>query len=195
MTAGERDWISAEELGTDVLVEAPGDPRREGPAETPLDDWELCLLEAIAARIFPTTDTPGAVEAGAVHYVNQALAEAYGSSVTRYHEGLRALDEHCRAGLGGDFVALGDEAQDAVLRSMQQGALPEVDEGGEFFALLRRHILEGVFCEPRYGGNRDLIGWQLVGFPGQRYGYQDAYINRVIDLQPVAAEGVPTEEA
>jgi gluconate 2-dehydrogenase gamma chain len=51
--------------------------------------------------------------------------------------------------------------------------------------------MEGFFCEPYYGGNRDMIGWKLVGFPGQQYGYKDAYINKVIDLSPVAFNGAP----
>jgi gluconate 2-dehydrogenase gamma chain len=52
-----------------------------------------------------------------------------------------------------------------------------------------------MFCEPQYGGNRDLVGWRLVGFPGQRYGYSDPYIDRVVDLPPVAVAGPPTPEA
>ena len=56
---------------------------------------------------------------------------------------------------------------------------------------MRAHVLEGVFGEPNYGGNKDLIGWRLVGFPGQQYGYPDAYINRVVDMEPIACEGTP----
>jgi gluconate 2-dehydrogenase gamma chain len=48
-----------------------------------------------------------------------------------------------------------------------------------------------VFGEPDYGGNKELIGWKLVGFPGQQYGYPDAYINRVVDMDPVACSGMP----
>jgi gluconate 2-dehydrogenase gamma chain len=48
--------------------------------------------------------------------------------------------------------------------------------------------LEGVFCEPQYGGNREMIGWRLVGFPGQQFGYDDAYINRRVNLEPVAVD-------
>jgi gluconate 2-dehydrogenase gamma chain len=42
-----------------------------------------------------------------------------------------------------------------------------------FFSLLRTHTIEGMFCDPMHGGNADLIGWQLVGFPGPRMGYLD----------------------
>ncbi len=52
---------------------------------------------------------------------------------------------------------------------------------------MRCHVLEGVFGEPEYGGNRGLIGWRLVEFPGQQFGYADAYIDKRVDLPPVAA--------
>ena len=42
-------------------------------------------------------------------------------------------------------------------------------QAAEFFETVRYHVLEGVFCEPQYGGNRDMIGWRLVNFPGQQF--------------------------
>jgi gluconate 2-dehydrogenase gamma chain len=78
-----------------------------------------------------------------------------------------------------------------VLADLEAGTIGAVESGAEFFQLVRRHVLEGVFCEPQYGGNRDLVGWRLVGFPGQRYGYDDPYINRVVDLPPIAVQGAP----
>jgi gluconate 2-dehydrogenase gamma chain len=89
------------------------------------------------------------------------------------------------------FEDLGEDRQDTVLSALQAGAIGEIDGGADLFELVRRHVLEGVFCEPNYGGNRDLVGWALVGFPGQRYGYPDPYIDRVIDLPPIAVEGPP----
>jgi gluconate 2-dehydrogenase gamma chain len=40
-----------------------------------------------------------------------------------------------------------------------------------FFRMLRIHTIEGMFCDPLHGGNRDLIGWQLIGYPGPRMSY------------------------
>jgi gluconate 2-dehydrogenase gamma chain len=37
-----------------------------------------------------------------------------------------------------------------------------------FFNLLRRNTIEGMFCDPLHGGNVDMVGWQLIGFPGPR---------------------------
>jgi len=33
-----------------------------------------------------------------------------------------------------------------------------------FFELVLGHTLEGTFSGPLYGGNRDFIGWQLIGY-------------------------------
>ena len=149
------------------------------------------LLDGIAARIFPTSDTPGAVEAGAVYYLDRALADAYPELRPFYARGLRALDKHSRKQFGGSFLKLSEDQQDALLRDFEAGKVDDFAKAGEFFETARNHILEGVFGEPKYGGNRDMIGWRLAGFPGQQYGYPDPYINKVVDLEPVAYDGPP----
>lgn len=39
------------------------------------------------------------------------------------------------------------------------------------FAVIREHTIEGYFGDPVYGGNRNAVGWRLVGFPGAQWGY------------------------
>ena len=148
---------------------------------------EARILETVAGRIFPTTDTPGAVEAGAINYIDQALAGDYAMFLKSYRKGLREVDRHARGSFGKKFIALSDDERDAVLSDLEAGKVAQFKKGTEFFAMLRCHVLEGVFCEPDYGGNRGLIGWRLVGFPGQQFGYPDPYINKAVDLSPVAA--------
>ena len=36
----------------------------------------------------------------------------------------------------------------------------------EFMSLLVMHTRQGFYADPIYGGNRDRIGWQVIGFPG-----------------------------
>jgi gluconate 2-dehydrogenase gamma chain len=135
--------------------------------------------------------TPGAVEAGAVFYVDRALADAYPDLLPFYARGLRALDKHAKKQFDGSFLKLSEDQQDAVLRDFEAGRVDDFAKAGEFFETARNHILEGVFGEPKYGGNRDMIGWRLVGFPGQQFGYPDPYINKVVDMEPVACDGPP----
>jgi gluconate 2-dehydrogenase gamma chain len=150
------------------------------------------LVEAIAARIFPTTDTPGAAEAAAVSYIDRALADAYHQWLPHYQRGLRALERYARASFGHPLLQLSEPEQDLVLAGLESGSAGP--GAAEFFQLVRRHVLEGVFCEPDYGGNRDLIGWRLVGFPGQQHGYADPFINRTVEIPPTAARGIAGEE-
>ena len=149
---------------------------------------EAETLELIADRIFPKTDTPGAVEIGAINYIDIALGGDYAALLPLYRRGIRAVNRHARAKFGGPFRSLSDELRDTVLTAFEQGLIIEFKNAAEFFETVRCHVLEGVFCEPQYGGNKDMIGWRLVNFPGQQFGYADAYVNRRVDLEPVAVD-------
>ena len=149
---------------------------------------EAETLELIAERIFPKTSTPGAVEIGAVNYIDIALAGDYALLVPLYRQGIRAVNRYARAKLGRAFRSLTDELRDAVLVAFEAGSVAEFKDAAEFFETVRCHVLEGVFCEPHYGGNKDMMGWRLVDFPGQQFGYPDAYINKRVDLEPLAVD-------
>ena len=149
---------------------------------------EAEILGLIAERIFPKTNTPGAVEIGAVSYIDIALAGDYAPLVPLYRQGLRAVNRYARAKYERAFRSLSDELRDAVLVAFESGSIDEFKNAAEFFETVRYHVLEGVFCEPQYGGNKDMLGWRLVDFPGQQFGYPDAYINKRVDLEPVAVD-------
>lgn len=144
------------------------------------------ILTALADRIFPRTETPGAVEIGAVQYIEVALAGDYAALAAFYRQGLRAIERCAKAKFRRAFCLLSEAQKDQVLVDFETGAVPGFKLAADFFEILRCHVLEGVFCEPQYGGNRDMIGWRLVNFPGQQFGYADAYINKRVDLEPVS---------
>ncbi len=50
------------------------------------------------------------------------------------------------------------------LRAGRAGCQAQADEKTYFFALLRRHTIEGMFCDPVHGGNVDMVGWQMLAF-------------------------------
>lgn len=150
---------------------------REEPAGPPglaglsaLSPAEGALVEAIAARIWPGDPfDPGAREAGAVHYVDRALAGPYASYLRGYRVALHQLDAAARARHEHAFVELDAATQDALLGALQRGQLPEVGGGDSFFRVIRAHVMEGVFSDPVHGGNRGLVGWRAVGYPGPFY--------------------------
>lgn len=159
-----------------------------------LTESETKTLAAIAERIFPTTDTPGAVEIGALDYIECALRGDYAPLVPLYRAGLRVVDRWASAKFGQQFHSLTESQKDAVLSDFEAGVVTGFAKAAEFFETIRYHVLEGVFCEPQYGGNRNMTGWRLVNFPGQQFGYADAYVNKVVDLEPVAVTSSKTEE-
>ena len=62
-----------------------------------------------------------------------------------------------------------------------------------FFKQLLDNTMEGFFADPIYGGNRDMVSWKMIGFPGARYDYRP-YLskhNQKLDLEPVSIAGRP----
>jgi gluconate 2-dehydrogenase gamma chain len=153
-----------------------------------LTKGQASVVEAAAARIMPTTDTPGATEAGAVVYIDRTLTEAFPGLAPLYRAGVSALNKHARRRGNATFAKLSEKEQDAVLTDFEAGKVPDFTRASAFFETLRKHTMEGFLGEPAYGGNRDLVGWKLVGFPGHQYGYKDAYINKKVDIEPIALD-------
>jgi len=62
-----------------------------------------------------------------------------------------------------------------------------------FFDFAREMTIEGYFCDPIYGGNRDMVAWRYVGFPGARYDYRDFldHNGARVDIPPVSLMGRP----
>lgn len=181
--------VSATTLGGVLVYTLDRKPRRvhaqaatqSGTVRIPLrffTEEEALAIAASAGRIIPSDESgPGANEAGVVLYIDRQLASAYGRDRYRYtqgpfadgvpeqgYQGKETPSEIYRAGLKqlGRFHLLNAAEQDSRLKQI---------ESTLFFSLLRTHTIEGMFCDPMHGGNRDLIGWQLVGFPGPRMGY------------------------
>lgn len=176
---------ASELTSADVTAAPPASEAAAPPAEThdheqgrePLESLtadEAALLTAIAARLIPAdANGPGAVEAGAVAYIDRALAGGLASSREAYRRGLAALERYARSSRGAPFRDLSPIDQDSLLIDVETGAATGSGAGFDgssatFFALLRAHTWQGTFGDPYYGGNRGYIGWDLVGYPGVR---------------------------
>ena len=107
-----------------------------------------------------------------------------------YVAGIAELDRRGQARYGAGFVELTGEHQDGILADMEKpdraaevhsapatvtGARTPVEPalqqtsaevGLDFFPLLCLHTRQGFYADPIYGGNRDLVGWRLIGFVG-----------------------------
>jgi gluconate 2-dehydrogenase gamma chain len=158
---------------------------------------EAATFEAIAARIWPgEPGDPGAREAGAVYYVDRALAGAYRIHQETYRRGLASVDRAARALYGAPMTLLSGDQQDALLAAMEGNTAPEFPNAALFFELCLTHTMEGVFSDPVHGGNRNFAGWNVVGYPGVQYGYTEAEHSRFSSLEkaPRSIGDVPASE-
>jgi gluconate 2-dehydrogenase gamma chain len=131
---------------------------------------ESDTLEAIVARLIPNdSNGPGAAEAGAARYIDRALGGALASSRQTYVAGLAAIEQYARTTKGASFVHLSPAEKDAVLTDMESNAATGfTPNSAAFFEVVRNHTIQGMFCDPYYGGNANFCGWDLLGYPGVR---------------------------
>ncbi|MER9103617.1 gluconate 2-dehydrogenase subunit 3 family protein [Mesorhizobium sp. M0715] len=181
---------------------------------------EAALVEAIVDRIIPADElSMGGKEAGCAVYIDRQLMGAFGVSsrlytqgpflpglptqgyqgeanpAQRYRTGLAAIDAFLKQRDGKTFVELASAEQDAFLTAMEAGQvdLPNGVKGPGFFGLLLQNTMEGFFADPVYGGNKDMVSWRMLGFPGARYDYRDhvSKHNQPYPQPPVSIIGRP----
>ena len=114
-------------------------------------------IEAMAAQIIPTDDTPGAREARSVYFIDRALATFDRNRQALYTQGLQDLESKTRE-------LFPSASQFSSLTSAQQIQLLIAIEKTEFFEQVRQHTIMGFLANPEYGGNHNEIGWKLIGF-------------------------------
>ena len=114
-------------------------------------------IEAAASRIIPSDDTPGAREAGVIYFIDRALATFAADQRDDYAKGLRVLQAKSQEMFPNvpRFSQATPDQQDAVLKAL---------EGQPFFEALLSHTVMGFLADPARGGNRNNVGWKLIGF-------------------------------
>lgn len=155
-------------LGAPALVaitESACTAKQESAAFVALTGPEAADLAAIAARIMPTTDTPGATEAGVVYFMDNAFAAQMNSELVATRGALDEFNSSIAASHPDvdRFAGLPEAQQDAYLTTI---------ENSRFFNMMRMMTIFGMFAMSKYGGNKDDIGWQLLNFDGAHGGWQ-----------------------
>jgi len=181
---------------------------------------EAAFVEAAIARLIPKDDLgPGAFEAGVATFIDLQLAGQYGNGSHWYMQGpwgegestqgyqsrmtpaalyrtaIKEIDDAVhKEGKAGVFAKLGADDQDRWLKDLEDGKVKlATADAKTFFQLLMQNTIEGFWADPIYGGNRDMVGWKLIGFPGARYDYTPwvAKHNEKMPLPPVGLKGRP----
>ena len=133
-----------------------------------LSTTEAREFEAIAARILPTTDTPGAREAGAVWFMDTVYGSIFARDLPRDRAALKAFQGGVEQDFPGvhRFSDLAEADQDTYLASREQTA---------FFQNMRFLTIAGVFGMSLWGGNRENVGWKLIGMDTPPHGWQPPF--------------------
>ena len=178
---------------------------------------EVGFVDAAVSRLIPADELgPGAKEAGVTVFIDRQMCSSYGTFARAYRmgpwpegtpqqgwqcpltprevyrEAIREIDAFCVKNYKLPFCGLGQEEQDSILGDLQVGKFGlQMVDAKVFFDLLWKNTKEGFFSDPIHGGNRDKIGWKLVGFPGiasgeyRRY-FAPEYDNKAYQVDPVS---------
>ncbi|MFP8965041.1 gluconate 2-dehydrogenase subunit 3 family protein [Pokkaliibacter sp. CJK22405] len=215
--------ISGFPHGTAQSADHMPKPIRFGGYQVLTDDTDRQTLTAIFDRLIPADDLgPSASQAGCLEFLDDQLAGDYGAGKAlyleqplhpeneealmgspqflttpkeRYKSGLNALRAYAKAVEGKPFHELSADRIDALLMAMEAGKL---DLGKDvnaqaFFELMLQNAREGYLADPIYGGNRDMAGWKMIGFPGARYDYRPYIDRRGEELSFIPVSLIPAD--
>ena len=172
------------------------------PSYFSAEEWAF-INAAVARLIPADAQGPGALEAGAPEYIDRQMNTPYAAGALWfmqgpfnadaapemgwqsklvpkdiYRLGIAATDAWSKAFNGKAFAAQDSATQDDMLRRMEAGGSEmtahfEAVPAKMFFNLLLQNTKEGFFCDPIHGGNKGMVGWTMIGFPGARADFMD----------------------
>jgi gluconate 2-dehydrogenase gamma chain len=188
---------------------APPQPAANAEPETylALNATEVAFMSAMADTIIPVDElSPSGTDCGVVTYIDRQLAGAYGAGDKVYRSGpfrrgkpeqgyqlaltpreyfvagIAAANAWSRKTFGKELDRLAAAERVNALTQMEQGkAKFESFAATAFFNRVLAIVMEGFFADPMYGGNRNKIAWQMLGFPGLPALYRekvDAYYDK-----------------
>ncbi|MBC2653881.1 gluconate 2-dehydrogenase subunit 3 family protein [Pseudomonas sp. MSSRFD41] len=168
------------------------------PSYFSAEEW--AFIKAAVERLIPADDMgPGALEAGVPEYIDRQMNTPYAAGALWYMQGpfkadaapemgwqsklvpkeiyrlgIAATDAWCKQLKGQAFAAQDSATRDELLKQLEAGT-PQFDTvpAKLFFNLLLQNTKEGFFSDPIHGGNKGLVGWTLIGFPGARADFMD----------------------
>ncbi|MGZ0786320.1 gluconate 2-dehydrogenase subunit 3 family protein [Pseudomonas saponiphila] len=168
------------------------------PSYFSAEEW--AFIKAAVERLIPADEMgPGALEAGVPEYIDRQMNTPYAAGALWYMQGpfkadaapemgwqsklvpkdiyrlgIAAVDAWCKDLKGQVFAAQDSATRDALLKQLEAGTPQfEAVPAKLFFNLLLQNTKEGFFSDPIHGGNKGLVGWTLIGFPGARADFMD----------------------
>lgn len=179
---------------------------------------EWAFVQAACDRLIPADDTgPGAVESGVPEFLDRHMQTPYAAGDIWYMQGpfleapsefgyqgklalrdilrvgIGAFDAQCRAQFQGKTFAQLDHAQQETLLKAAEGGKLELEgiSSKLFFSNLLGEVKNGYFADPKYGANKGMAAWKMIGYPGMRADYLDwiGVRDKAYPLPPVDLAG------
>ena len=168
-------------------------PQQQPAGYTYFKPQEVLFIEAVVDHMVPKDElTPSGTDIGIATYIDRALAGSWGKGdrlymqgpwtrgtanqgyqlpltpAALYRAGIEGANAYCRKAYGQTFDRCSAEQKETFLRELSGGKITLAGglSGRSFFSVLYENVMEGMFADPIYGGNRDKICWKMIGFPG-----------------------------
>ena len=174
---------------------------------------EHAFIVAAVDTIIPADElSPSGSACGVATFIDRQLAGAYGMGARLYRQGpfpkakpelgyqlslnpreffrvgIESANAWTRKTYGKDFDRLSVTERETALRAIEDGKAPFPGFSSRmFFDALLQITMEGFFADPIYGGNRDMAGWKMVGYPGLPATYREdikTYFGKKYDKPP-----------
>jgi gluconate 2-dehydrogenase gamma chain len=189
--AGGTAAIATPEIALAQQPAAPAAAEPAGYAFLNLD--EAAFVEALVEHMIPADEvSPKGTDLGVNIYIDRALAGAWGKGerlymqgpwklgtpsqgyqlpltpAQLYRAGIEATNAHCRKAYGKSFDRIEETQRQQVLIGLATGKITFDNRlpVRMFWATLYQTVIEGMYSDPIYGGNRNKAGWAIIGFPG-----------------------------
>ena len=208
----DEEKVSAERLLT-------AGSKRYAPRFFSESEW--VFINAATMQLIPEDDLgPGAIACGVPEFIDRQMETPYAFGALWYMEGpfypdqapefghqqkltprdiyrfgIEACESWCLQAKGQNFSSLSNDEQIKVLMSLESDAVAMKEmKSSLFFSQLLKNSKEGYFADPRYGGNRQLAGWKMIGFPGARADFMD-WVDHPNERYPLGAVSIEGERS
>ncbi len=129
---------------------------------------------------------------GPIVWVKKSELNRYGTQSTlklldRYRNGIGYVDAYSKSKFGAAFADLQPAQQDQIITDMASDTAKDFFEDPsdtEFFRILQQHTIQAMFSDPAYGGNKDMVGWKQIGYPGAQRAFTPEDMNTEGPVRP-----------
>lgn len=162
------------------------------------DEWRF--INASCDQLIPHDEHgPGAVELGVPEFLDRHMQTPYANGDIWYTEGpyleaspefgyqgrlvlkdilrtgIKAVDQYSQTNYQGNkFADLDTKIQVEILKGLESGKISlDTISSKVFFNYYLGEVRNGYFSDPKYGGNKGMGSWKMIGYPGLRADYLD----------------------